>query len=85
MEINAFDVRINVGKERKVGSEERFWPELKGPGREGVPWIGASVSVPLILRSQSTSPAYLMNRLLPDHKPKIQRVTRLPQNCCTLV
>ena len=33
MEINAFDVRINVGKERKVGSEERFWPELKGPGR----------------------------------------------------
>ena len=54
MEINSIDVRINVSKERKVGSEGRFWPELKGPGREGVPFA-LTVPLPSLPHAQATS------------------------------
>lgn len=52
LEINVSDIRINMGKEGKEGSEDEFWPEMKCPEREGARWMLASASVPLTLHSQ---------------------------------
>lgn len=69
MEINASNVGITVGKERKEGSEERFWPELKRMHFGCALWP----QPPLPLRSQCPTPASQAGYFQP--KPKIQRGT----------